>query len=152
MPDWITHLCFAYIISTIIGIKENRSLVYVGAVLPDICKLSILFGPFVGFTNADNFFFPLHTVLGVMLTGALISSLFRDLEWKRAYKLVLIGAFSHLFLDSLLHPFGKTFWFFYPFWMDYVNFGIIWADSYVPAIISVSAVIIIWGLVRYKYR
>lgn len=152
MPDWLTHLCFAYILLTIAGIKEHRSLVYLGAVLPDLCKLSILFGPLVGYTNAGNFFLPLHTILGVMLTGALFSASFRGIEWAGAYKLVLIGAFSHLFLDSLLNPFGDIFFFFYPFWVGYVRFGIIWSDSYLPAVISVIIVMIVWGCMKYKHK
>lgn len=150
MPDLLSHICFAYILVTIFKIKENRVIVYVGAVLPDLFKLFILFVPFMGELKAINFFFPLHTTLGVLLTGAFVSGFF-DIEWKRAYKLILLGAFSHLFLDSLMWPFGVNLWFFYPFFIFHMN-GIIWPDSVIPVIILVSVSIIYMGAKKYKVR
>lgn len=150
MPDWISHICFAYILVTALGIKRNHIIVYIGAVLPDLFHFFILFVPFVGEPIAVNFFFPFHTVLGVLLTGAFVSSFF-DIDWKMGYGLILFGAFSHLLLDSLMWPFGVNNWFFYPFFIFHMN-GIVWPDSVLPAIVLVSVSIIIMMTKKYKMR
>lgn len=146
MPDWITHISVAYTIAVLLGIKEKRSLIYIGAIIPDTFRLFFLMAPFTGFLTAMNFFAPLHTVLGVLLSGALVTSFFRDIEWKHAYWLVLIGAASHFALDALMWPFGQSVWTLYPFWISPTYSGIVWPDSFLPAIISGTVGLIVWRI------
>ncbi len=144
MPDWIAHIAFAFIISVILGFKENRSLMSLGAVLPDAFRLFIPFQPLAGFYGAINFFSPLHTLSGILLSSALVSSFFKPVPWRHAFALILLGATSHLFLDSLLFPYGKFYWFLWPLWTGFVGYGLIWPDSYLPTIILGSMGLITW--------
>lgn len=144
MPDWITHISAAYIIAVLLGIKKDRAILYMGAIIPDSFRLFILVGPFTGFLTAMNFFAPLHTFIGVLLSGAFVTSFFRGIEWKHAYCLVLLGAVSHFFLDALMWPFGQSVWTFYPVWISPTYSGIIWPDSLMPAIITSIAGLIVW--------
>lgn len=150
MPDWITHISVAYIIAILLNIKENRTILYIGAIIPDSFRLFFLVGPFTGFSIAMNFFAPLHTVIGVLLSGAFVISFFKGVAWRHAFKLVLLGAISHFALDALMHPFGTSIWAFYPFWISPTYSGIIWSDSYWPVIISVIAGIIMWRIEKCK--
>ena len=49
MPDWLAHILVAYILCCILGIKfkvfnkENTAIVMVGALIPDIVKVGLLF-------------------------------------------------------------------------------------------------------------
>jgi len=150
MPDWITHISVAYIIAVLLGIKINRSFLYIGAIIPDLFRLFFLMAPFTGFLTSMNFFAPLHTVTGVLLSGALVTSFFKGIEWKHAYGLVLLGAASHFVLDALMWPFGQKVWTFYPFWISPTYSGIVWPDSFVPAVISGTAGLIVWRIETSK--
>lgn len=132
MPDWITHISVAFLIT--LGIKENRSLVILGSVLPDAVKFSF----FLSFLSSFNPFVVFHTALGTLLFAALLSTFF-DTAWKRGFSLILLGSASHLLLDSLHGPYGDYYWFLWPIWTGYTNFGFIWHDSYLPALFSSSA-------------
>lgn len=136
MPDWITHIAVAYLITLLFGIRRYRSLVLFGALIPDISKSFIPF-LILGFDdgNLNNFFAPFHTVFGVLLTSALTSTFFK-LQWRRACFLILIGAGSHLLLDILVWPYGSKIWSFWPLLTIQGEVGFIWPDSILPAVIS----------------
>lgn len=152
MPDWIAHLCVAYLLILLLGIKKYRSLVFVGAVLPDLMKVHLLFRSSAGYYPAANFFAPFHTAAGVLLTGALIASFLEGIEWKKGYALILLGAASHLVLDSLLYPYGRDMWYTWPLWLGCTNWGFIWSDSFYPAIIGLAVAIPLWIWERNKSR
>jgi membrane-bound metal-dependent hydrolase YbcI (DUF457 family) len=141
VPDWITHLCIAYLITKLFGIKKNRSLVFLGALLPDLFKFFIPFSVFIDLapyeTPVLNFFAPFHTVLGVLFSGLFTSSFFNGIKWRNAYSLILIGAFSHLFIDIFIYPWGSEMWSLWPIWQGDLGTGIFWSDSPVPAAISI---------------
>ncbi|MEE8403207.1 MAG: hypothetical protein V3R93_05595 [Candidatus Hydrothermarchaeaceae archaeon] len=131
MPDWISHLLIGYIAINLMGIK-NRKVVYIGTLLPDVFKIYTPISQIFGIESELilNFFAPPHTVFGVLLTGLFISSFFG--EWRRAYALVLLGAFSHLAADSLLYPWGSDMWSLYPLWIGDLGTGIFWSGSPLP--------------------
>ncbi len=131
VPDWISHILIGYIAINLLGIK-NRKLVYIGVLLPDVFKVYIPISQIFGIESEIilNVFAPLHTVLGVLLTGLFVSSFFG--EWRRAYALVLLGAFSHFAADSLLYPWGSDAIIFYPLWIGDPGTGIFWSGSVLP--------------------
>ena len=143
MPDWITHIAIAYILCALLGINKHRGIVLIGAVLPDLSKLMLLFPDY------KQLFLPMHTFLGVIFTCAIVSTLLKP-EFSKAYPLMLFGAVSHLILDSFLNPYGSYYWMLYPFWSGYTNIGFIWADSFIPALVSVILLIIVVYFERGK--
>ena len=52
MPDWIVHICIAYLVCRILYFKyplfgpQNTILAMIGSLLPDIFKLQIIFSQF----------------------------------------------------------------------------------------------------------
>lgn len=141
MPDWISHLLIGYIAINVLSIK-NKKAVYIGTLLPDLFKIYIPLSKIFGFTSELplNFFAPLHTVFGVILTGIFVSSFFT--EWRRSFALIMLGASLHLTLDRLLYPWGGEILTFYPLWLGELNTGIFWPDSFLPLIIlsSISSI------------
>lgn len=147
MPEWTTHVCAAYLIARALKINKHSTLVLLGAILPDAFKFFIPLGMLIGFgahgNFISNFFAPLHTIFGVLLTGALASSFF-NLEWRHAYSLVLLGISSHLALDLLIWPYGTKIWTLWPLVTWQSNLGFIWPDSVLPAAVSLLAFIIVY--------
>ncbi|MEE8167799.1 MAG: zinc dependent phospholipase C family protein [Candidatus Hydrothermarchaeales archaeon] len=136
----LTHLCVAYLLARGLGIRENRSLVYLGALLPDLFKLFLPLGMLVGFVSdgffIGNYFAPFHTVFGVLLSGLFVSSFFE--EWRDTYLLILLGAFSHILADIFLWPWSAIMWNMWPVWSGDLGTGIFWPDSVIPLAIAAS--------------
>lgn len=142
VPDWITHVAVAYSLALLVNIKR-RELVVLGALLPDIFKVFLPLGVIIGFGDdffLGNYFAPFHTLLGVSLTSALLSTFFN--APKKVVPLFLLGAFSHLIMDSLLYPFGYENWVLWPFF-TFAAKGIIWPDSLIAPILAVTSSIIL---------
>lgn len=128
MPDWTSHLLIAYIAINLLGIKK-RKVVYIGVLMPDIFKVYIPLSAILGITDEVrlNLFAPFHTVFGVLLTGLFISTFFVD--WRKSYRLILLGALLHFSADLLLYPWGIEAWIFYPLWTGDLGTGFLWPDS-----------------------
>ena len=140
MPDWITHIAVAYSVAVLARIKK-RELVVLGTLLPDIFKIFIPVGAFLGYGQAffmGNYFAPFHTVLGVILSSTLVSTFFSD--HRRVLTLLLLGAVTHLVMDSLLYPFGYENWFFWPF-LTFEAKGVIWPDSFLTPLAAVTGAV-----------
>ncbi len=138
MPDWITHICAGYLVAVLLNIRVRP--VILGSVLPDLSKL-FMFAHSYNNSAVINFFLPFHTIIGVLLSGALLSSFFKD--WKDTYLLISVGFLSHLVLDSFLYPFGNINVYFYPFF-TFETHGFIWSDSYFPALVTVPIAGLVW--------
>lgn len=142
MPDWITHIAVAYSLAIIVK-AEKRELVVLGALLPDLFKLFLPLGVIIGFGDIfflGNYFAPFHTLLGVVLTSALLSTFF-DAP-RRVLSLFLLGAFSHITMDSLLYPFGYENWGFWPLFKFDAK-GVIWSDSLLVPLTAVSVTLLL---------
>ena len=139
MPDWIAHIAIGYLLALICN--KEKELVVLGALLPDIFKIFIPFAFLFGFGSESiiNFFAPFHTVVGVLITAVLISTFFSS--GLKVLPLLLLGATSHLLLDSLQYPFGYENWFLWPLYIGVKGF--IWPDSMLPALISSSFCLLI---------
>jgi hypothetical protein len=137
VPDWLTHFVAAFLLATVLGIKE-KEIVILGGLLPDIFKIYIITSLFFDSSKIlliKNFFAPLHTVIGVLLNAALVSTFFRDFEFK-AFKLIMIGAVLHFLLDAILMlPYGKMVFELWPILIFDMEFGIFFDDSPIPLLI-----------------
>lgn len=137
MPDWITHIAVAYSLAVLLKVNQ-RELVVLGALLPDIFKIFLPLGIVIGFGEdffLGNYFAPFHTFLGVVLTTGLLSTFFNTP--RMIMPLFLLGAFSHLAMDSLLYPYGYENWTFWPFFTFEAK-GVLWPDSLLVPLTAVA--------------
>lgn len=143
MPDCFTHVVFGLFLCEVFKVK-HKSLVIFGCLLPDIGNLFNLL------LNYKLFWFlPLNTPIGVILLSASIGFLF-NINYKRAFSLLLLGAGSHLILDFATRRFEEGMLFLFPFsWKQYNlgNFGLFWPEQfYLPLLFSIILLSI------YKFR
>ena len=131
MPDWLTHSITGWVIGR--AWKKRVSIVVIGALLPDLVKIQLIFD----FLNIDthHFFDALHTPITTIFVALAISTLFPDIM--EAFILFYAGALSHYFLDFFLeHPYGGMR-LFYPFsWNEY-QLHLIPSTNYWMTIIAV---------------
>jgi len=153
MPDWLTHILAAWIICKLLRIKfrafdsKNTAIVMVGALIPDIVKVGLLFDS-LGMDVWD-FIAPLHTPIGSMLSAALFSLLFKFEERKRIFSLLILGASTHLALDFLLMHVSGGMLMLFPFSWHGWQLGVIQCENYYVALIALLLACIIYIISKY---
>ena len=154
MPDWFAHILVAYVLCSILGIKfkvfskENTAIVMVGALIPDMVKVGLIFD-FLGMDVWD-FIAPLHTPVGSMLSAALFSLLFE--ARKRIFSLLILGASTHLALDFLLMHVSGGMLLLFPFSWGKWQLGVIQCDNYYVALIALLLACVIYIISKYYKR
>ena len=114
MPDWTTHVLFAWTICTILGFRfkqfsqPNSAIVMLGALIPDIYKISLFSDQFG--INLHSFLLPIHLPIGSLLIAAIFSLFF--IERRSIFLFLIMGIGTHYILDLLL--FGGGMELFYP--------------------------------------
>ena len=109
MADWIGHVLFAASIALFLK-TDKKSLVYLGALLPDFFAKTALLGIFFAVPKdfLDAFFYPTHTLLGALLLSSLLGIIasvgFKE-DVRGTVLLALIGYCSHLLLDLFNYHF-----------------------------------------------
>lgn len=138
MPEWISHVIVAFFAAKLFRINKI-SVVLVGALLPDIYqKISYLLRYFFESDLLTAFYIP-HTILGGILLSLIISPLFK-IKFKKTISYLSLGVTTHFILDSLQGPVGYLF--LWPFNSVAYSFRIIWIESYLPLVLSLSALTI----------
>ena len=156
MPDWLAHILVAYILCSILRIKfkifskENTAIVMVGALIPDIVKVGLLFDS-LGIDVWD-FIAPLHTPIGSMLSAALFSLLFEFEKRKKIFYLLILGASTHYALDFLLMHISGGMLLLFPFSWHGWQLRVIQCDNYYVALIALLLACIIYIVSRYYKR
>lgn len=146
MPDWLTHSLIGWIIGK--TTKQEISLLIIGALIPDITKLYLLFNSGYN-TMAMDFFLPLHTPFGALLIALLISLFFQDIT--KAIISLVIGLASHFILDFFLINVSGGMPLLFPFNWDEWQYGLIRSDDYTMTIVALFATIIIYSF-YYLYK
>lgn len=142
MPDWITHVLVAWTLTTILGFRfkqfsqPNSAIVILGALIPDIYKIYLLFD-LVGLQIVN---IPIHIPVFSLLIGGLITLFFE--RKKLIFSLLTLGIFTHYALDMLLFNGGIAI--LYPFSPIKWQIGIISATDYNITIISIIIAMIIY--------
>ena len=148
MPDWLAHILVAYILCSILRIKfkvfskENTAIVMVGALIPDIVKVGLIFDS-LGMDVWD-FIAPFHTPVGSILSAALFSLLFEFEARKRIFSLLILGASTHLALDFLLMHVSGGMLLLFPFSWGKWQLGVIQCDNYYVALIALLLACVIY--------
>ena len=156
-PDWLTHVLVAWTLSRLLQIRfrqfdeKNTVIVMVGALVPDIVKIGLLFDFFR--INTWNFLAPFHTPVGALLSSALISLLFQGSSL--AFGMLVLGASTHFALDFWLKHVAGGLPLLFPFsWQGY-QVGLFQVDNYLPclvALILASFVLFITRCLKRQHR
>lgn len=154
MPDWISHILLGLIIAEILNARK-KSLVVLGSVLPDIILKFYTISVIIP-VDVNSFFwlfYPLHTIIGVIIFSFIITIFFKY-DTKKTFLLLAIGAVSHILLDvttkSMVYNIQSLLLF--PFSWKAYNFGLIYTEQYwIAMIVLFFSYIIIRHLLR-KYR
>ena len=110
MPDVLTHVLWGYIIGTLLSFRYDWidarfvTIVMLGALLPDLTKISIVINSDV-VEHALGIPFSwsaIHRLGGVVVACAIGALLAGNGDRKLMFGLLSIGAVSHLLLDGLL--------------------------------------------------
>lgn len=156
VPDWIVHICVAYLVCRILYFKyplfnsANTTLAMVGALLPDIIKLQIIFSQ-IGIDLTD--FLPVfHIPITSFLMAGVISLFFENK--KIAFLFLVIGAISHFAMDSLLVDIGEGMYLFFPFSWQSFHMDLIPPDDYwiTLFILTLTFLVYLLGLWIQKYQ
>ena len=154
MPDWVSHILLGLIIAEILNV-DKKSLVVLGSILPDIVlkayTLSIL-AP-MPLTFLFWFFYPLHTIAGIILFSLLVSLLFKYNQ-KKTFLLIFIGALSHIFIDMATKPMEYNIqgMLFFPFSWKAYSFGLFYSEQYWVVALILLVVYITTRRLLKKYR
>ena len=118
MPDVLTHVLWGYIIGTLLSFRYDWidarfiTIVMLGALLPDLTKISIVIESDVA-EHALGIPFSwsaIHRLGGVVVACAIGALLAGNGYRKLVFGLLSIGAASHLIFDGLLvNPSGYSF-------------------------------------------
>ena len=151
MPDWITHLAVAWTLCMILGLKykqfnaSNTLIVLIGALLPDIFKISLL-SPIIGF-DLTNILIPIHLPIGSFIIAGMISLFFK--EKKLIFLLLTLGFITHYCLDSLLLDVNGGMHVFYPFYWGQWQFGLISDVDYNISIITAIIALLVYFIIQF---
>lgn len=153
MADWLSHILVVLIILKFVR-SEQRNLLAVAAVLPDIDHIPVLFvtpySPGMTFLLGGRF---LHTVFGI-LALSLIFSYFRP----KALKPVFAVGIIHILIDTMIGYEGIPLLF--PFYTGNLGMGVLSNYTpWIPVVLSIIYVAIVLagkftsrqpGLLKYR--
>lgn len=145
MPDWMSHLLIGLIVAELFGIRK-KSLVLLGALMPDLIAKFFLLFFYLGFWNnigLDSF----HTPIMCFLLAILISPLFMY-DKIRTIFLVSIGLITHFLSDLIIRHFESGIRLFFPFYMRFYRLDVIWPEQSIYVLIASLVVYIFIKLVK----
>lgn len=128
MPDLLTHTLAVYPLTSLSRWKKYSFFLFLGAILPD------LGGRIIAVVFADSYWIGwiaaiMHTPLLTLLVCLLIPFFFNEQERKNIFVSLLVGVFSHLFLDSLQKHFQSSYLWFFPFSFKSFEFDFFWPED-----------------------
>ncbi len=146
MPDWLTHILFAYVLCVVLSFKfnsfrdnRNVAVVMVGSLVPDLAKVELLFN-WIG-VEVGDFVAPLHTPVGSLFSAGLVSLLFYGSIL--VFSLLVMGFATHFVLDMLLGHVSGGMLMLFPFSWNKYQLGIIHSGDYnITVVVLVVAVVL----------
>lgn len=162
LADLLTHVIVGYFVGTVLSWKYDRirsahvTMLMIGAALPDLVRINILINSnrVSQLTGLPFSWTPLHRLGGLLVVIAIISLMVNIGNKKLTFKLLGIGAATHLFIDALMiTSSGYSSAMFWPF-LDYrlPTPGLYISSDIHLAIISIWIGSIIWYIDAYKFE
>lgn len=124
MPDWLTHVLFAWALWNFLSLRLNlryRGVFIAGSLLPDVKTVDMI-SP----VDFDPFLVIFHTPLGAIITSGLLSmSLFRGTDKQaRIFQALGISSLFHFLLDLQVSSMEGRVMLFFPLSFDSYSFNI----------------------------
>lgn len=129
MPEWATHALLGLVIAEIFGVRK-KSIVVLGALLPDIFAKLVLLRLFLPIPNLDySILGSGHTPFVFFLFSILICPLFRY-DYLKIILWLNLGALTHLLADATLHHISDGgVRLLYPLTTKTYTLSLIWPDD-----------------------
>lgn len=128
MPEWIAHLIIGFIIADLIS--EKKSLVMIGAILPDLLsKLNLILRNFLDPQTIALSIGYAHTPFACLLFSISFLPFFEEKKTK-ILLLLSLGWISHFILDLIQGPFGYSL--LWPFSFQELGLKLFYSDSFIP--------------------
>jgi hypothetical protein len=143
MPDWLTHSLLGWITGK--TTKQDVALLVIGALIPDLVKITLLFTWFG--IKEYQFFEPLHTPIGAFLVAGIIALFFPDI--KKAFIPLGIGVTTHFILDFFLVHVHGGMKLIFPFSWDGWQYYLIRSDDYRMTIVAILAALLVYVVYWY---
>ncbi|MFO7966368.1 MAG: metal-dependent hydrolase [Archaeoglobaceae archaeon] len=156
MADWLTHILIGLIAIELLSfkytlVKEQRALVLVSSILPDLGNFTMLMGE-LG-SNLGPFFEAVHTPVGFLFLAGLVSYGFKR-EWVRAgFLLILLGGLLHIAADLLIVSLDGKVMLLFPFSLEKYSLNVFRQGEFAYLGIVFVLAIIVFSFVRlYRLR
>ena len=148
MPEWVTHALLGLLVAEIFSVKK-KSIVVLGALLPDIIVKLTLVRLFIPIPNFDYAVLgSFHTPFVFLLFSILLSPLFRY-DYLKIIIWLNMGALTHFLADATLHHVSDGgVRLLYPLSNTYYTVGWIWPDD--TLWIGLGAAILYLGIKGFK--
>lgn len=156
MPDWITHLGTTWILCRILHLnREKTSIALIGSLLPDLYKIATIYQILTctSSTFLSRFCIGFRTPLGILLSAGVVASLFEEKPFKRVFIILFATASLHIFLDSLMYPWGgRGTHLFWPLYDIRVGYGLFWPNNLTPMLLTTSSVLLFEGALKIREK
>lgn len=146
MPDLVTHSLVSRIL--LFGKRKKYLLFFlIGAILPDlVSRIPALF--FARCYRCSWFVSVMHTPVVLIFCVLLISMFFR--KPKVIFTSLILGVFSHLFLDAFQQHLGGGYYWFFPFSFVALEFGWFWPETCLYFILPLTLLtLVVYALELY---
>lgn len=151
MPDWVTHIAIALLILELYPVQK-KSLVLVGAILPDLLPKLVLLRLLVPIPPFDyHFLSAFHTPFVLLLVVMLMAPLFRYDYWK-VVGWITVGTTSHFLSDALLQHFVGGVNLFYPVLLKHYALNLVWPEQSYLILIPTAVLYLIVVLYKKYWR
>ena len=163
MAEWVTHVCLAYALFTVVGWsvdwvdRQWVAVGVVGSILPDLDRLDLLLsGDLITATTGIPFNWNgINSVGGTVVLSAIGALLFAcRSDQRRGFSLLFAGALSHLlvdlpqrYADGLMLT--NKYLFPLPAWRPPTPGWYVSADRWV-AIVALLVALVVFGVDRYQ--
>jgi len=131
MPDDLSHILSGLILAKILKIKEKKSIIMLGSVIPDLLTkpiLNILLYLGYPWRIVGWLQMPFHTFLGGLLIALFLTLFFQPKRRKSIFLTFVVMLSFHLLLDSLHIYYSCGNLFLFPFsWMR-TELPLFWSD------------------------
>ncbi|MDI6655375.1 MAG: hypothetical protein QME59_05755 [Candidatus Hydrothermarchaeota archaeon] len=147
MPDWVSHVLIGLIICELFNVKK-KSLVLLGALLPDLIRYTYLPAAFLNLPPStinymDWFVVVAHLPVGIFLLTLFVSSFF-SYNYKRTASLISAGWISHLSADFTTKHFNGGYSFLFPYSFQKYELDLLWTEQYyIVLMLSAAALLLI---------
>jgi membrane-bound metal-dependent hydrolase YbcI (DUF457 family) len=159
MPDLFTHILVGYVLATLLSMRyewltpQYVTVAMLGALVPDLTKIKLL----VPSTQVESLlgipfdWFAIHTLGGALVAVTIGAFTTTPDRRKYIFALLLLGAISHLILDSfLLKASGYSNILFWPFIQRGIPTpGLYLSSDRWPALVTGLLAVLVW-YVRYR--